>query len=109
MKQYYIPANFTDAGRLLGMFEMRNGIEAVILVVPLFFVCFSYLPFSLTTNLIITMTAIVPTGGFALIGINDDCLTRFIRTWFNWKRKRGIIFFRGLERMKWKAAKTFEH
>ena len=30
-----IPANFTDAGRLFGMFEIRNTGEAVFLCVPL--------------------------------------------------------------------------
>ena len=28
---YFIPANFTDAGRVFGMFELRNCIEAVVL------------------------------------------------------------------------------
>ena len=27
MNQYVIPANFTDAGRLFGIFEVRNGVE----------------------------------------------------------------------------------
>lgn len=102
---YHIPANFTDAGKLFGIFEVRNGVEAVILSVPLFFLCFSYLPFSITTNIIITMIIVIPTGGFALIGINDDCMTRFIRTWWNWRTKRGIITFRGMKRLKLKAGK----
>lgn len=105
MSNYHIPANYTDAGKLFGLFEVRNGIEAAILAVPLFFLCFSYLPFSITTNLIITMIVVIPTGGFALIGINDDCLTRFLRTWWNWRGKRGVITFRGTKRLKWKAGK----
>ena len=31
---YFIPANFTDAGRVFGMFELRNCIEAVVLAAP---------------------------------------------------------------------------
>ena len=72
MNQYVIPANFTDAGRLFGIFELRNGIEATALSVPLLMLCLSWLPFSLTTNLIVTMVLVIPVGGFALIGINDD-------------------------------------
>ncbi len=34
---YYIPANYTDAGRILGLFPLRNLIETVILVLPLNF------------------------------------------------------------------------
>lgn len=100
MSNYHIPANYTDAGKLFGIFEVRNGIEAMIVSVPLFFICFTYLPFTLTTNIIITMIVVIPIGGFALIGINDDCLTRFIRVWWNWLRQKGIITFRGTERLK---------
>jgi len=100
MNSYHIPANYTDAGKLLGIFEMRNGIEAVVLSVPFLFLCFSYLPFSLTSNIIITMIVVIPIGGFALIGINDDCMTRFIHTWWIWRTKRGIITYRGTERLK---------
>ena len=34
---YYIPANFTDAGRVMGLFELRNLVEAVILVLPVLY------------------------------------------------------------------------
>ena len=36
-QEYYIPANFTDAGRLFGLFEIRNALEAAVLSVPLLF------------------------------------------------------------------------
>ncbi len=103
---YHIPANYTDAGKLFGIFEVRNGIEAVVLAVPLLFLCFSCLPFSLTSNIIITMIIVIPVGGFALIGINDDCLTRFIWTWHKWRKQRGVITFRGTQRLKGKAVKA---
>ena len=31
---YYIPANYTDAGKLFGLFEIRNAIEAVLVGLP---------------------------------------------------------------------------
>ena len=31
---YYIPVNFTDAGRVLGLFELRKCIEAAVLAAP---------------------------------------------------------------------------
>lgn len=34
---YYIPTNFTDAGRVLGLFEIRNLIEAVLLTLPILY------------------------------------------------------------------------
>ena len=33
-ESYYIPTNFTDAGRIFGLFEIRNMVEAVILTLP---------------------------------------------------------------------------
>ena len=36
---YYIPTNFTDAGRIMGLFEIRNLIEAVLLTMPILYLC----------------------------------------------------------------------
>ena len=33
--EYIIPANYTDAGKLLGAFEIRSAAEAILLCVPL--------------------------------------------------------------------------
>lgn len=41
---YHIPVNFTDAGRLFGLFEIRNAIETVLLTVPVLFACIAWLP-----------------------------------------------------------------
>ena len=88
---YYIPANFTDAGRLFGIFEIRNVIEAVSLGVPILFLCFTLFPFTLTARIIIAMIIVIPIGGFALIGINGDSLTRYLRAWRRWRRCKRIL------------------
>ena len=36
---YIIPVNFTDAGKLLGTFPVRNSIEALCLLVPVALIC----------------------------------------------------------------------
>ena len=41
---YYIPTNFTDAGRVMGLFEIRNMVEAVLLTLPTLYLCFVLLP-----------------------------------------------------------------
>ncbi len=92
---YHIPANYTDAGRLFGLFPIRNTVEAAIIAVPTLFLCFRLLPFALTTNIIITMALVVPSAGFALIGLGDDSLSRFLVAWLRWKRNRRIVTFRG--------------
>lgn len=92
---YHIPANYTDAGRLFGLFPIRNTVEAAIIAVPTLFFCFRLLPFAVTTNIVITMALVVPSAGFALIGLGDDSLSRFLIAWWRWKRGKRIITFRG--------------
>lgn len=92
---YHIPTNFTDAGRIMGLFELRNLIEAAILTIPVLYLCIAFLPFKLTTKIIVTLMVIVPLGGFGLIGINDDSMTRWLGNWWRWRRRRRIILFVG--------------
>ena len=92
---YYIPTNFTDAGRVMGLFEIRNLIEAVLLTLPLLYFCIAFVPLPLTPKIIVTLTALVPVGGFGLIGISDDSLTRWLGAWWRWRKGRRIITYRG--------------
>lgn len=92
---YHIPTNFTDAGRILGLFELRNLIEAVLLVIPTLYFCIAWLPLTLTPKIIVTMVIVVPTGGFGLMGISDDSLSRWLSCWWQWRRHRRLMFFRG--------------
>jgi uncharacterized membrane protein YbhN (UPF0104 family) len=95
LETYYIPTNFTDAGRIFGVFETRNLIEAVVLTLPVLYLCFVCLPLSLTPKIIVTLSIAVPVGGFGLIGISDDSLTRWLKSWWRWRRQRRIMFYRG--------------
>ena len=92
---YHIPTNFTDAGRVMGLFELRNLVEAVVLTIPVLYLCIAFLPFALSTKIMVTLVVIVPVGGFGLIGVNDDSMTRRLEDWWRWRRRRRIILFRG--------------
>ncbi len=92
---YHIPTNFTDAGRLLGFVEIRNAIETVLLIAPIIYLAIALMPFALTTKIIVTMVLVVPVGGFGLIGISDDSLSRWLTMWWRWRRCRRIMLFRG--------------
>ena len=92
---YHIPTNFTDAGRVMGLFELRNLVEAVVLTIPVLYLCIAFLPFALSTMIMVTLVVIVPVGGFGLIGVNDDGMTRWAKDWWRWRRRRRIILFRG--------------
>ena len=92
---YYIPANYTDAGRVFGLFEIRNIIEALFLGAPIVALCLKFLPFSLTAKIIVTLVAVIPTAGFAVMGINGDSLSRWLKAWLAWRKKRRILTYRG--------------
>lgn len=92
---YHIPTNFTDAGRVMGIFEIRNLVETVFLTLPALYLCIAFLPLSLTPKIIVTLVIVVPLGGFGLVGINDDSLTRWVGSWWRWRKNRRLITFRG--------------
>jgi hypothetical protein len=90
-----IPVNYTDAGKILGVFELRKLVEAAVLCIPLLaFLLFS-LPFAITTNIILAAIIVVPLGGFSLMGIHDYSLLNFIRVYRKWRNERKILTFDG--------------
>ena len=92
---YFIPTNFTDAGRVFGLFELRNFIDTIILTIPALYLCIALLPLSLTPKMIVTMVIVIPLGGFGLIGLGSDSLTRWVGSWWCWRRGRRILTYRG--------------
>ena len=51
--EYIIPANYTDAGKLLGAFEIRRAAEAILLCVPLALILLKLSPFGLTGTVVL--------------------------------------------------------
>ena len=90
-----IPANFTDAGRLFGMFEIRNTVEAVFLCVPLAALLMRVLPIPALARITVTSVVIVIVGGFALIGVGDTSLLAFMRLYIRFCKNRKILTYRG--------------
>lgn len=95
MNDYYIPANFEDSGKIMGIFGIRNVVEAGILSLPFVFFTFRLVPVSLTWKIIVSSIFAIPIGGFSIMGINDDPLSIFVKTWWKWFKNRRIIEYRG--------------
>lgn len=93
--QIAVPTNFTDAGRILGLFEIRNTVEAVCLCVPVFFLVFTCLPIGITAKIILAVSLCAVIGGFALIGIGDSSLLQFIALYRKYRKKHAILTYRG--------------
>lgn len=86
--------NFTDAGRLFGLFEIRNAVEAVFICVPLATLLMRILPFGLLWRIGIASAVTVITGGFALIGIGDMSLLEFLKQYIRFKRQAKILTYK---------------
>ena len=93
-EDYFIPANYNDAGRVFGAFPVRNAVEAVCIGLPLFLLAMN-LPLAFTPRLIAALTVTVPAAGFALTGVQDDSLSQFALRWLRWRRRRRILWYRG--------------
>ena len=91
---YIIPPNFIETGTFFGgMFRARNVIEAGILVFAIGMPVFLFLPFGLTTRIIILCLTALPVGLVALIGISGESLSQFLVIFLKYQmciRDRGI-------------------
>ena len=95
MNEYYIPANFEESGKLMGVFGIRNVIEAGIVSLPFIYLVFMFVPLGLTWKIILSAVFVIPVGGFALIGINDDPFSVFAKNIWTWLIRRKILEYRG--------------
>ena len=96
----FIPTNYTDAGKLFGMFEIRNVIECAILCIPLGLLTVFLSPFGLTGTIILVTVLLVTVGGFALIGVQDHSLFTFMRIYRRYRKNKRIITYRGTQWIK---------
>ena len=48
MNEFYIPANFEEGGKIMGVFGVRNIIEAGIISLPFIYLVFTFVPLGLT-------------------------------------------------------------
>ena len=89
---YIIPPNFIETGTFFGgMFRARNVIEAGILVFAIGAPVFLFLPFGLTTRIIILCLPALPVGLVALIGISGESLSQFLVIFLKYLRNRRVV------------------
>lgn len=99
----FIPTNYTDAGKLLGMFEIRNVVECCIICIPLTLLAIFLSPFGLTGTIILVAVLDICIGGFAMIGVQDYSLFTFLRIYNRYKKNKRIITYRGTQWVNKKA------
>jgi uncharacterized membrane protein YgcG len=100
--QFYIPPNFTDSGKIMGMFKTRNLAEAAIFaVVPGYFTLSTLLPYiGIAASICITIFVFIPIFIFCLIGINEDSVLTFL--------SHVVAFFKNRKKMRFKRIYTYK-
>ena len=89
---YIIPPNFIETGTFFGgMFRARNVIEAGVLAFAIGAPVFVFLPFGLTTRIIILCLTALPVALVALIGISGESLSQFLVTFLKYLRNRRVV------------------
>ncbi|WP_420875784.1 VirB4 family type IV secretion system protein [Pseudoflavonifractor phocaeensis] len=89
---YIIPPNFIESGTFFGgMFRAWNVIEAGILAFAIGVPVFMFVPFGLTTRIIILCLTALPAALVALIGISGESLSEFLIIFLKYLRNRRIV------------------
>jgi len=93
---YAIPANYTDSGKLFGgMLEVRNTIEAALIVALVGYPELTWLPISGTMKIVVMTVTLIPLGVVALMGIAGDSLFQYFGHMVrHWKRRRRLHYRR---------------
>ena len=94
LKQFIIPENFMGESRLFqGQLKTRNVVEGGLIsgVLAIFFWNVISVPITTKISLVIFFSA--PLGLLGLFGVNGDPLSTFIKIFFSWRRKRGLMLF----------------
>jgi hypothetical protein len=75
---FAIPVNYTDSGKVLGgMFELRNVIEAIILLLIIGYPELRLIPMSGTVRIIVMAVTLIPIVIITLVGIDGESLFQY--------------------------------
>ena len=89
---YPVPANYTDSGRLFGgLCDVRNTVEAVVLVALLGYPELAWLHLALMT------VTLLPLGVFALIGIGGESLLQYALHMAAYAKAKRVLHFERIQ------------
>ena len=76
---YAIPANYTDSGKILGgMLELRNAVEAGVIVLLVGYPEIKFIPVSGTIKIVVMTITLIPLAVVAMMGIDGDSLFQYV-------------------------------
>ena len=76
---FAIPANYTDSGKIFGgMLELRNAVEAGLLLLLAGYPELAWLPVAGTVKIVIMTVTLLPLGVLGVMGIDGDSLFQYL-------------------------------
>lgn len=93
---YTIPPNYTDSGKLLGgLLEVRNTVEAGVLLVLVGYPELMWLHLPVTAKVTMMTVTLLPLTIFALMGLGGDSLLQYVtHIALYWLRRRTLHYRR---------------
>lgn len=93
---YTIPPNYTDSGKLLGgLLEVRNTVEAGILLALVGYPELMWLHLPVTAKVTVMTVTLLPLAIFALMGLGGDSLLQYVsHIILYWMRRRTLHYRR---------------
>lgn len=93
---YTIPPNYTDSGKLLGgLLELRNTVEAGVLLALVGYPELMWLHLPLTAKVTVMTVTLLPLAIFALMGLGGDSLLQYAtHIVLYWMRRRTLHYRR---------------
>lgn len=92
---YAIPANYTDSGKIFGgMLELRNTIEAALVLILIGYPELMWIPMSGTIRIVVMTISLIPLAVIALMGIDGDSLFQYIGHMLRYSVRRRSLHFR---------------
>ena len=90
---YIIPHNYSDNGKILGIVEKQSLYVAAAWFIPMTFLNFKFLPFSVDVKIFVLILLIVPPTLFILIGVGGDTLLDFMRYVYRFYKRAKVYYY----------------
>ena len=92
---YAIPANYTDSGKIFGgMLELRNTIEAALIVIIIGYPELMLIPMATTLRIVVMTVTLIPVAVIALMGIDGNSLFQYVGHMIRYFINRRNLHFR---------------
>jgi|SRR3989339_2195371 len=91
---YIIPHNYRDSGKILGIIEKQSLFVAALWLIPVSYLNFYLLPFSVDIKIFIQIIVVMPPTAIILTGLGGDTVLNFLRDVNRFYNNAKIYYFK---------------